>query len=365
MVPGSAGARHRPLVPGTGLRYCCGARNSSSVRADELRLAQRHVVVGVELDVARVRRLARDERADLAQAGRVVAHRHARASAPPARRGAPSRRRAGGGSTPGRQRVGVRRRVPEAPDPVVGAERRPDLEVDLQHRLEVALRLRRLVARLLLLGVGGAVVAAETRGDERRAPALAPGARARRRARRAPPSERPASATRSSSSSSRSADDVVLPRPRRRRAGRAAEEAEVGADRPEPLGEERHDRLPQPRVAEPAVQEQHRLAASGLVVPEPRAVDLHRGHGATIASSRMDFEHVLVVGAGQMGGGIAQVVAASGRRVSLHDAAPGRGRARARDDAPQPDEARGEGRRRSGRGARAGRAGRTTSWPPT
>jgi 3-hydroxybutyryl-CoA dehydrogenase len=34
------------------------------------------------------------------------------------------------------------------------------------------------------------------------------------------------------------------------------------------------------------------------------------------------FEHVLVVGAGQMGAGIAQVVAASGRRVSLHDAAP-------------------------------------------
>ena len=37
----------------------------------------------------------------------------------------------------------------------------------------------------------------------------------------------------------------------------------------------------------------------------------------------MAFQHVLVVGAGQMGGGIAQVVAASGRRVSLHDAAPG------------------------------------------
>jgi 3-hydroxybutyryl-CoA dehydrogenase len=37
----------------------------------------------------------------------------------------------------------------------------------------------------------------------------------------------------------------------------------------------------------------------------------------------MDFEHVLVVGAGQMGGGIAQVVAASGRRVSLHDPYPG------------------------------------------
>jgi 3-hydroxybutyryl-CoA dehydrogenase len=35
------------------------------------------------------------------------------------------------------------------------------------------------------------------------------------------------------------------------------------------------------------------------------------------------FEDVLVVGAGQMGGGIAQVVAASGRRVALFDAAPG------------------------------------------
>jgi 3-hydroxybutyryl-CoA dehydrogenase len=37
----------------------------------------------------------------------------------------------------------------------------------------------------------------------------------------------------------------------------------------------------------------------------------------------VEFEHVLVVGAGQMGGGIAQVLAASGRRVSVHDAAPG------------------------------------------
>ena len=37
----------------------------------------------------------------------------------------------------------------------------------------------------------------------------------------------------------------------------------------------------------------------------------------------MSFEHVLVVGAGQMGGGIAQVVATSGRRVSLHDPFPG------------------------------------------
>ena len=37
----------------------------------------------------------------------------------------------------------------------------------------------------------------------------------------------------------------------------------------------------------------------------------------------MRFEHVLVVGAGQMGGGIAQTFAASGRRVSLHDPYPG------------------------------------------
>jgi 3-hydroxybutyryl-CoA dehydrogenase len=37
----------------------------------------------------------------------------------------------------------------------------------------------------------------------------------------------------------------------------------------------------------------------------------------------MRFERVLVVGAGQMGGGIAQVMAASGRHVLLHDAAPG------------------------------------------
>jgi 3-hydroxybutyryl-CoA dehydrogenase len=37
----------------------------------------------------------------------------------------------------------------------------------------------------------------------------------------------------------------------------------------------------------------------------------------------MKFEQVLVVGAGQMGAGIAQVVAASGRHVSLYDAQPG------------------------------------------
>jgi len=37
----------------------------------------------------------------------------------------------------------------------------------------------------------------------------------------------------------------------------------------------------------------------------------------------VQFGHVLVVGAGQMGGGIAQVMAASGRRVFLYDELPG------------------------------------------
>jgi 3-hydroxybutyryl-CoA dehydrogenase len=37
----------------------------------------------------------------------------------------------------------------------------------------------------------------------------------------------------------------------------------------------------------------------------------------------VSFDRVLVVGAGQMGAGIAQVVAASGREVLLHDALPG------------------------------------------
>jgi 3-hydroxybutyryl-CoA dehydrogenase len=45
--------------------------------------------------------------------------------------------------------------------------------------------------------------------------------------------------------------------------------------------------------------------------------------GRRVGSKPVRFEHVLVVGAGQMGGGIAQVVAASGRRVSLHDPYPG------------------------------------------
>ena len=71
----------------------------------------------------------------------------------------------------------------------------------------------------------------------------------------------------------------------------------------------------------------------------------------------MEFEHVLVVGAGQMGAGIAQVVAGSGRRVSLHDPLPRCGRARARRDPASQSLA--AGRRRVRR--RRSRASR----PPT
>jgi 3-hydroxybutyryl-CoA dehydrogenase len=67
----------------------------------------------------------------------------------------------------------------------------------------------------------------------------------------------------------------------------------------------------------------------------------------------MKLEHVLVVGAGQMGGGIAQVMAASGRRVTLVDAVPGAvetalerihaslEKLAAKGAAPSPDEALG------------------------
>ena len=71
----------------------------------------------------------------------------------------------------------------------------------------------------------------------------------------------------------------------------------------------------------------------------------------------MDFEHVLVIGAGQMGGGIAQVVAASGRQVSLYDAAPGaveRGLAAMRKSLGKLAEKGGAG---AGGRARAGDAG--------
>ena len=79
----------------------------------------------------------------------------------------------------------------------------------------------------------------------------------------------------------------------------------------------------------------------------------------------MDFEHVLVVGAGQMGGGIAQVVAGSGRRVSLYDAAPGaveRGLETMRRSLGKLAEKGGTEPRR---GARPRRSRSTTSSPPT
>src|SRR5262249_47044424 len=56
---------------------------------------------------------------------------------------------------------------------------------------------------------------------------------------------------------------------------------------------------------------------------DPGTCPAGTGSGRRGSLPRVKFEHVLVVGAGQMGGGIAEVVAGSGRRVSLYDAAPG------------------------------------------
>ena len=67
-----------------------------------------------------------------------------------------------------------------------------------------------------------------------------------------------------------------------------------------------------------------------------------------------ELERVLVVGAGQMGSGIAQVVAASGRAVALHDPYPGATERALAVDAAQPDEACREGRPGSRRDARPG-----------
>jgi 3-hydroxybutyryl-CoA dehydrogenase len=119
------------------------------------------------------------------------------------------------------------------------------------------------------------------------------------------------------------ADEVVDRRELHARRLGAPPEAQVVADDAEALREHLRLRLPQPQVAEPAVHEQDRRPVACFLHPEARAVDVNVAHGATIACPLVTFEHVLVVGAGQMGGGIAQVVAASGRRVSLHDAAPG------------------------------------------
>src|SRR5207248_7173148 len=178
------------------------------------------------------------------------------------------------------------RRPPELTDPLFDAQGCPDLEVDLHRGLDLVLG--RLPARLVLVGVGGTVMPAEPRRD---------------------PDDRPQPlrvcerdvegqlAAQGEADEGRTCDlelvedtdDVLLPRPRHCRPGRAAEEAEVGPDRAEPLGEERDDRLPQPRVAETAVQEQDGLAAAGLVVPEACAVDVDRRHSATLASVAWSF----------------------------------------------------------------------------
>src|SRR4026209_2454566 len=61
----------------------------------------------------------------------------------------------------------------------------------------------------------------------------------------------------------------------------------------------------------------------GARAPPPGEAAESPGRSAALDSPPVQFEHVLVLGAGQMGGGIAQVVAASGRRVSLYDEASG------------------------------------------
>ena len=143
--------------------------------------------------------------------------------------------------------------MPELADPLVGAERSPDLEVDLQHRL--GLVLGRVEASFVLLGVGVAVVAAEPRRDADDGPE--PLGMRERDVERQLAAEREADERRALDAELvQHSDHVVVPRPRAGRPDRAAEEAEIGADRAEPLGEERDDRLPEARVAEPAVQEQ-------------------------------------------------------------------------------------------------------------
>ena len=232
--------------------------------------------------MARVRRRARHERADLAEARRVVLgrhdeHRDRELAEPLLRRGA----RRGERLDAVGQRVRVGRRAPQLPDPLVGAQRSPDLEVDRHRRLQIAFGLGRVVPRALLLGVRRAVVTGQPRRDADDRPQSV-GMR-ERDVEGDPAAEGEADERRPLDSELvEDADDVLLPRPRHGRPGRAAEEAEVGADRPKALGEEGDDRLPQPRVAEPAVQQEHRRALSRLVVPDARAADVDYRHGPTL-----------------------------------------------------------------------------------
>ena len=234
------------------------ARKSEQRTGDELRLAQRQVVVGVELDVARVRRRSRATSGPISRmpGGSCLAVITSVGTA-----SSPSRSFAGApagasGSTPSGSGFASGVACHSCADPLVGAERRPDLEVDRHRRVQVAFGLGRAsYARALLLGVRRAVVAGQRRRDADERPA-ALGMR-ERGVEGDPAAEREADERRALDAELvEHADDVVLPRPRRGRAGRAAEEAEVGADRPEALREERDDRLPQARVAEPAVEQE-------------------------------------------------------------------------------------------------------------
>ena len=100
-------------------------------------------------------------------------------------------------------------------------------------------------------------------------------------------------------------------------------------------------------------------------MPSARGRDDYVTYAITEGRARVRFGHVLVVGAGQMGGGIAQVMAASGRRVSLHDAAPGAVERGLETMRKSLDTARREGWGGPGRGAGARRAGRRPRSRPT
>src|SRR5262249_44738214 len=158
----------------------------------------------------------------------------------------------GDGLDAARQRVCFGRRAPELTDPLVGAEWSPDLEVDLHRGCDLVLG--SLPARLVLGGVNGSLVPGEPGCDPDYRPEPL---RVRQRdVERQLAAEGEAADSRPLDSELvEDADDVPLPRPRYGRPRRAAEEAEIGPDRAKPLGKKRDDRLPQPRVAQPAVQE--------------------------------------------------------------------------------------------------------------
>src|SRR5581483_11330578 len=99
-------------------------------------------------------------------------------------------------------------------------------------RRELLLVRRRFVARLVRLGVGGAVVARQSRRDERERPE--PLRRVERELERDPAAEREADERRPLDAELvERREDVVVPRPGRGGPGRAAVEAEIRAQRAE------------------------------------------------------------------------------------------------------------------------------------